>query len=262
MEGFNRFFRHVFLSYKALNGVLNPKTYLLFMIFNPLSQMIFYGLLVKYVYGGQDLEGYIASNALLLCVLSSVFGMMTVVMSDRGSGTLPIVMASPVNKGILFFARTVPHVLNGFVTACLGLAFGSWLFHLSIGLDVLLPLLLIWTISIFSACGLGLILGSCSFWTPSMHLLSNILASLLLLLSGANYSLSVMPSWLRPIADYFPLTRGVTLTKAILNDGDYSMMTRLLAEEFLLGCVYFIVGILAIRLAEYLARVKGTMELS
>lgn len=262
MEGFNRFFRHVFLSYKALNGVLNPKTYLLFMVFNPLSQMIFYGLLVKYVYGGQDLEGYIASNALLLCVLSSVFGMMTVVMSDRGSGTLPIVMASPVNKGILFFARTVPHVLNGFVTACLGLAFGSWLFHLSIGLDVLLPLLLIWTISIFSACGLGLILGSCSFWTPSMHLLSNILASLLLLLSGANYSLSVMPSWLRPIADYFPLTRGVTLTKAILNDGDYSMMTRLLAEEFLLGCVYFIVGILAIRLAEYLARVKGTMELS
>ena len=116
--------------------------------------------------------------------------------------------------------------------------------------------------SIFSACGLGLILGSCSFWTPSMHLLSNILASLLLLLSGANYSLSVMPSWLRPIADYFPLTRGVQLTKAILNDGDYSMMTRLLTEEFLLGCVYFIVGILAIRLAEYLARVKGTMELS
>lgn len=262
MEGINRFIRHAFLSYKALYRVLDLKTYLLFMVFNPLSQMIFFGLLVKYVYGGQDLAGYIASNALLLCVLSSVFGMMTVVMSDRGSGTLPIVMASPVNKGVLFFARTLPHVLNGMMTACLGLLFGSWLFHLSIEFGALLPLLLIWTISIFSACGLGLILGSCSFWTPSMHLLSNILASLLLLLSGANYSLSVMPNWLRPIADYFPLTRGVTLTKAILNDGDYSMMTELLAQEFVLGCIYFIIGIIAIRFAEYLARVKGTMELS
>lgn len=262
LESIKRFFRHALLSYKALFSMLDPKNYILVMLLNPLTQMIFFAMLVNYVYGGKGLEGYVASNALLLCVMSSVFGMMSVVMSDRGMGTLPIVMASPVNKGVLFFARSIPHILNGAFTAILGLIFGVLIFGISIPVEAILPLLCIWTISIFSACGLGLILGSCSFWTPSMHLLSNILASSLLLLSGANYSLSVMPSWLSDLAKFFPLTRGVELTKAIVNEGDTSHFLRLMSEEFLLGCIYFAISIVAIRYAEYLARVKGTMEMS
>jgi len=262
VESIKRFFRHAVLSYKALFGWLDPKSYILVMLLNPLTQMIFFAMLVNFVYGGKGLEGYVASNALLLCVMSSVFGMMTVVMSDRGMGTLPIVMASPVNKGVLFFARSIPHIVNGVFTAFLGLVFGVLIFGVSISLDALLPLLGIWMVSIFSACGLGLILGACSFWTPSMHLLSNILASALLLLSGANYSLSVMPSWLSDFAKFFPLTRGVELTKAIVNEGDATQFVRLMSEEFILGCIYFAISIVAIRYAEYLARVKGTMEMS
>lgn len=71
-----------------------------------------------------------------------------------------------------------------------------------------------------------------------------------------------MPSWLSDLAKFFPLTRGVQLTKAIVNEGDMSQFVRLLSEEFLLGCLFFTISIVAIRFAEYLARVKGTMELS
>lgn len=257
-----RFIRHAKLSYTALFGFINPKSYILVMLLNPLTQILFFGILVNYVYEGEGLAGYIAANALLLCVMSAVFGMMSVVTSDRGMGTLPIVMASPASKSVLFFARSVPHILNGVFTACLGLVFGLLIFQISIPVSAILPLIIVWFVSIFSACCLGLILASCSFWTPSMHLLSNLLGSALLLLSGANYSLAVMPSWLSELAKFFPLTRGVELTKALVRDGHAPQFVKLMTEEFLLGCVYFGISLIAIRYAEYLARVKGTMELS
>lgn len=262
MENILRFIRHAKLSYTALFGFINPKSYILVMLLNPLTQILFFGMLVNYVYEGEGLAGFIAANALLLCVMSAVFGMMSVVTSDRGMGTFPIIMASPASKSVLFFARSVPHVLNGVFTACLGLVFGLLLFKLSIPVSAILPLIMVWFVSIFSACCLGLILASCSFWTPSMHLLSNLLGSALLLLSGANYSSAVMPSWLSELAKFFPLTRGVELTKALVMDGYAPQFAKLMTEEFLLGCVYFAISLIAIRYAEYLARVKGTMELS
>lgn len=254
--------RHARLSYKAMFSMLQLKVYVLVMVLSPLSQLLFFSMLVRYIYQGEGLSGYIAANALLLCVMNSVFGMMTVIMSDRGMGTLPLVIVTPANKGLLFLARSVPHIMNGIVTACLGLLFGVLVFQITLSFSTFLLLVCIWLVSIFAACGLGLILASCSLWTPSMHLLANLLASTLLLLSGANYSLQVMPDWLRFIAQALPLTRGVELTKAIVGGGDLSQFAILLTEEFLLGCVFFMIGIVAMRYAEMIARRKGTMELS
>lgn len=262
MEAYKRFYRQAVLSYKGLFGFLNPRTYLLVMILNPLSQLLFFSMLASHIYGKTELAGYIAANALLLCVMSSVFGMMSVVMSDRGMGTLPLVMATPFNKALLFFSRSVPHIVNGIFTAFIGLLFGIVLFKVPISLSVMPFLLCIWLVSIFSACGLGLIIASCSLWTSSMHLISNLIASLLLLVSGANYALAVMPGWLAGVAEVFPLTRGVHLTKAIVNKADSSLFIRLLTEEFLLGVLLFMLGLLSIKLAEYLARKKGSVELS
>jgi ABC-2 type transport system permease protein len=186
---------------------------------------------------------------------------MSVITSDRGMGTLQLVMCSPANKAGLFLSRSIAHVLNGVFTAGIGLLFGIIIFQLSIPFDALLLLLIIWIVSIFSACGLGLIAGSFCLWSPSMHLWSNLLASILLLLSGANYSHSVMPEWLGNLAQFIPLTRGVQLTKEILNNGDYSQVIALLSEEFLLGCCFFAISLLLIKYAEYIARVRGTLDL-
>ncbi|MCG3087302.1 ABC transporter permease [Sporosarcina cyprini] len=261
MEAVQRFFRHSVLSYKALFGWLDPKVYVFVMVLNPFSQLLFFAVLVNYVYGGEGLAGYIASNALLLCVMNSVFGMMSVITSDRVMGTLQLVMSTPSSKAPLFISRSLAHVVNGVFTAVMGLLFGILLFGLSIPLDALFSLLVIWLVSIFSACGLGLIIATFCLWSPSMHLWSNLLASLLLLVSGANYPLSVMPAWLEQIAAFVPLTRGVRLTKDIVNQGDFSHVTALLSQEFLLGCFFFAISLVLIAYAEYLARVKGTMDL-
>ncbi len=261
MEAMQRFMRHGVLSYKALFGWLDPKVYLFVMVLSPLSQLLFFSVLVNYVYGGEGLIGYVGSNALLLCVMNSVFGIMSVITSDRGMGTLQLVMGSPANKVGVFLSRSVAHVLNGVFTAGMGLLVGIIIFQLTISIDALLLLLLIWMVSIFSACGLGLIIGSFCLWSPSMHLWSNLLASTLLVVSGANYAHSAMPEWLGTLAQFFPLTRGVQLTKDILNNGDSSQVAALLSEELLLGCCFFAISLLFIKYAEYLARVKGTMDL-
>ncbi|MFD1737182.1 ABC transporter permease [Bacillus salitolerans] len=261
MEAVQRFIRHSFLSYKALFGWLDPKVYFLVMVLNPICQLLFFSTLVNYVYKGENLLGYVAANALLLCVLNAVFGIMSVITSDRRMGTLHLVMSTPTNKVSLFLSRSVAHVINGLVTAAIGLLFGLLLFQLTISFEASLLLLLIWVCSIFSACGLGLIVGSFCLWSPSMHLWSNLLASLLLLVSGANYPLSSMPDWLQLLGQFTPLTRGVQLTKDILNEGHYSNVLPLLGEELLLGCVFFAISISLLKIAEYQSRSKGTMEL-
>ena len=261
MESVQRFYRHASLSYKALHGTMDAKTYFLFMIFSPVMQMLFWGFLVRFIYEGKDLAGYIAANALLLSVFSAVFGMMTVVMGDRSSGTLSIVIATPINKALLFVARTIPHIVNGFITSIIGLLLGIVVFDLTITFNQFSILMCIWLVSVFAACSLGLILGSASLWTPSMHMLSNFLSSLLLLLSGASYSFSILPSYLQSLAQAFPLMRGVELTKQLLNENNTSQLFPLLSQEFLLGCLYLIIGFIVIRFAERLARKAGTLEL-
>ncbi|WP_047985983.1 ABC transporter permease [Ornithinibacillus californiensis] len=261
MEGILRFARHSFLSYKALFGWLDPKVYILVMVMNPISQILFFAVLVNYVYDGDDLVGYIGANALILCVLNSVFGIMSIITSDRRMGTLQLVMATPVNKIGLFLSRSLAHVLNGLFTSVLGLIFGMVIFQITIPLEAILPLMTVWMVSIFAACGLGLIIGCFSLWTPSMHLLANLLASSLLLLSGANYPQNIMPDWLLSFADFVPLTKGVELTKQLLNEGNYSNVIPLLSAEFILGICYFVISFLFLKYAEHLSRVKGTMDL-
>ncbi|GIO25855.1 ABC transporter permease [Ornithinibacillus bavariensis] len=261
MEATLRFFRHSLLSYRALFGWLNPKVYILVMVLNPLSQLLFFAVLVNYVYDGKGLVGYIGANALILCVMSSVFGIMTIITSDRYMGTLQLVMASPANKIGLFLSRSIAHILNGLFTSMIGLIFGILIFQIKIPIEAILPLLSVWLVSIFSACGLGLIIGCFCLWTPSMNLIANLLASSLLLLSGANYPQSIMPTWLTYVADFIPLTRGVELTKQILNERNYENVVPILGQEFLLGVTFFIISLLFIKYAEYLSRIKGTMDL-
>lgn len=263
MDGSKRFFRHALLSYKALFSWLDPKVYLLVMVLAPLSQLLFFSFLVKYVYNGEGLAGYVASNALLLCVMNTVFGIMTIVTSDRSMGTLQLVLVSPTNKVLLFLSRSLFHVVNGLVTACLGLFFGAVLFHISFTVEQLFSLLIVWFVSIFAACGLGFIVGSFCLWSPTMHLWSNLLASALLLLSGANYPRAQLPSWMYEISNFFPLTRGVEVTKGIMSPTRGMPVDQwvLLGQEVVLGVVFYIIGFFLIRYAEHLARVKGTMEL-
>lgn len=263
MESVARFYRHAHLSFKALFGWLNPGVYLMVMVINPLSQLLFFVMLAKYAFQGSNLAGYVVSNALLLCVMNAVFGMMTVINSDRQMGTLQLVVASPASKIGVFFARAIFHIVSGLFTAALGLAFGMLIFGLTFSGEQLAWLGLVWTVSISAACGLGFVISSFALWSPSMHIWSNLLASVLLLFSGASFPRSHMPDWMYRLSEFFPLTRGVEATKLLIRTGDKEFTTILtrMAEEGLLGCGFFLLGILLFYYAEYLARVKGTMEM-
>ncbi|WNS45983.1 ABC transporter permease [Paenibacillus sp. MMS20-IR301] len=263
MEAIARFYRHAHLSFKALFGWLSPGVYLMVMVINPLSQLLFFAMLAKYAYHSSNLAGYVVSNALLLCVLNAVFGMMTVITADRQMGTLQLVVASPASKAAVFFARSVFHILSGLFTAVLGLAFGILVFGLSFSFGQLAWLSLVWAASIFAACGLGFVISSFALWSPSMHIWANLLASLLLLLSGASYPRSHMPGWMYRLSEFFPLTRGVEATKALVaTEGDrFTSLLARIAGECLLGTGFFLLGLLLFYFAEYLARVKGSLDM-
>jgi len=263
MEATARFYRHAYLSFKALFGWLNPSVYLMVMVISPFSQLLFFSMLAKYAYQGSNLADYVVSNALLLCVMNAVFGMMTVITADRQMGTLQLVVASPANKITVFFARALFHIISGLFTAVLGLIFGCLIFGLSFSGEQLVWLGLVWLVSIFAACGLGFIVSSFALWSPSMHIWVNLLASILLLFSGASYSRSLMPDWMHRVSEVLPLTRGVEATKLLINEGGNKLTFILsrMTEEFLLGCGFYLLGMLLFFYAEYLARVKGSMEM-
>lgn len=263
MESVIRFYRHAHLSFKALVGWLHPSVYLMVMVINPLSQLLFFAMMAKYAYHGSNLAGYVVSNALLLCVMNAVFGMMTVITSDRQMGTLQLVVASPANKIAVFFARSLFHIAGGLFTAVLGLVFGMLVFGLTLSVEQLVWLCLVWIVSIFAACGLGFVIASFALWSPSMHIWVNLLASLLLLFSGASFPRPLMPDWMHTLSEFFPLTRGVEATKMLISAGEGGLSTipKLMAEEFMLGLGFFVLGLLLFYYAEYLARVKGSMEM-
>lgn len=259
-EPIRRFFSQARLSFMALYGWLRPQVYFLTNIFTPTLSVLFFATVARFAYGVQDVTPYVVGNAMVLCTYSAFFGAGGVLRSERNFGTLETVMAAPYGGFALFASRSLPYILDALLSVALGLVVGSLCFSVSWTSVNTVALILALLCSIFAAESLGLFISTFGLVTRDMNLIMNIMATAILALTGANFSLTLFPRWVQHISWSLPVTRGIAAARLALASAGWSEVWKLLLGEFALGWVYMVAGYGLLRVMQWRARVKGTLQ--
>ena len=261
VEGVNRFLRHSLLSYKALYGFYDFYSYLLIKIVNPILQLIFFCLLAKYAHGADsDLTPWILGNAFLLCTTNAFFGIGTVLANERQFGTLKMIMVSPTNKFLAFFAKSTVHLFDGLFSVVIGLLVGMLFFHLNLNHVNLGLLFLSIFVGMFAVSGMGLFISSFGLVLRDVSLVLNTGSIVLFALSGSNFSIEQLPVFIQKISYLLPLTRSIRAARLIVKGQSGVSISSLLLQEVLVGVVYILIGYSALHIMDRISRKRASLD--
>lgn len=255
------FFRGAVLSYIALFAWLRPTTYLASKVVGPLMQILFFSILGSFATGPDTTDFYVVGNAVQVVALSGIFGVTMSIGGDRWNGTLPYLFGTPANRLSMFVGRAMVHVLDGMISVFVGLGWGVLLLGLDLSQTNPLALILTILVTSFSTSGLGLMLGSLSLITVNVMFVNNLMYFLLLIFSGSNVNLALLPAWVQTVSKWLPLTRGIAAARALIDGAPYAQIAPLLTQELLIGIAYILVGYVLFRWFERQARRRGTLEM-
>jgi ABC-2 type transport system permease protein len=82
----------------------------------------------------------------------------------------------------------------------------------------------------------------------------------MLIVSGANVPLHLLPGWIQKISSGIPLTHGIEAARTIANGASISDVSDLLLKETAIGGVYLVVGLVMLRWFEFEGRRTASLE--
>jgi ABC-2 type transport system permease protein len=254
------FWQGTLLSYAALFAWLQPVTYMASKIVMPLTQMMFFTFLGSFATGKENAHFYVIGNAVQIAAVNGIFGVTMSIGGERWSGTLVYLFGAPANRMMMFFGRAFMHIIDGTIGVVVAFIWGVVLFKLDLSQTNLGALALTIFITTLSTCGLGLLMGCLSLLTANVMFVNNTVYFLLLIFSGANVDLNILPSWMQAISQVLPLTRGIASARALISGASMQEVLPLLAQELGIGLAYGLLGYFLFQWVEVSAKRRGTLE--
>lgn len=254
------FWQGTLLSYAALFAWLRPTTYAASKIVMPLTQMLFFTFLGSFATGKENAHFYVIGNAVQIAAVSGIFGVTMSIGGERWSGTLVYLFGAPANRMMMFFGRAFMHIIDGAIGVVIAFLWGVILFKLDLSKANLPALTLTIVVTTLSTCGLGLLMGCLSLLTANVMFVNNTVYFLLLIFSGANVDLNVLPLWMQTISQALPLTRGVASARALIDGASMQDILPLLIQELGIGIAYGLLGYFLFKWVEISAKRRGTLE--
>lgn len=259
MSSLRVFFVGGMTSFRALFNWMNPWIYVPTSLLSPLCQIALFAYIGRAAGVGDD-EFYIIGNALNYAAIPCMFAMTFTIGGERFSQTLGLVLISPARRIPLFLGRSLPVIVNGWVTAMFGIVVGGWM------LDAQVPTSAWWAIGVVVAVGcvastgLGLIMGAVNLVWRDGATLGNVVFLVLLIFTGTNVALDDLPGWMAAIGRCLPLSHAIEATRMVADGSPWSAVSGLVGTELLVGVVYAGLGLVAIRGFEWLSRAGATLE--
>lgn len=261
LDPFKRLARKATLSYKGLFGIMNWQQYVMVNLGTPIMQMLCFTMVANYVYGAVDVSKWLIGNALVMTYFNAIFGVGSQLSSERNSGTLKLLIASPSDRVGIFLPRAILHIFDGLFAVIVGFIIGTVFLGFTLPLSAWPAFLVALIVASFSAMSFGLIISCLGLLSRDLNLILNIASMSMLSLTGANFPIDRMPFWLQTISQAMPLTRSIALCRALQNGESLSANIDLLYGELILGALLMVVGILLFHLMEKIAIKRGVLEL-
>jgi len=254
------FWQGTILSFMALFGWLRPATYVATKIIEPFMQIVFFTFLGTFATGSENAHFYVIGNAVQIAAMSGIYGVTMSVGGERWAGTLIYLFGTPANRMMMFFGRAFMHIIDGALGVVIAFTWGVLLLGLDLSQTNLPALGLTIIVTTISTCGLGLLLGCLSLLTANVGFVNNTVYFLLLIFSGANVEINILPVWMQALSNVLPLTRGIASARALIAGAGLQDVLPLLAQELGIGLAYGLLGYFLFKWVEVSAKQRGTLE--
>lgn len=255
-----RFLEQAWLYYKGQNAGFHMEEFILMKISIPILSLIMYCIMAAYGFKTNSLEYWVIGNSFLLCTSTCVFSLGMSFTGERYYGRLRSIIAAPRSKFLLVLEKGFFPMLEALVSVLAGFLVGSLLFkvdfsQINFGLYFIIILA-----AMFCASGFGMILGIFGMLTSEIHLFLNSTSLLLVIFTGANFPITMLPPAVRWISDCIPLTRSMRAGNLLFTGETTDVILNLILSEFLLGVFYFVLSQVILKMVERRAIRKASFD--
>lgn len=258
MNNLKIFLSSAVFSFRAQFDWLNPTMWLTMKFVLSLSQMAFFVFVG--LFAGAPIAFIAIGNALQSISWNTVFSVINITGHDKWDGTLPLVLATPVNRLPLFTGRAMIHVLDGLLSAAISFFFAAMIFGVDFGQTNAPALIVAVLLTAFTMAGFGLLIGGFCFFFRNPMVFANIFTFVLLIFCGVNFPVVNLPAAIQPVSYIFPLTHGLTAARNAIAGQNLLQIAPILAQQFIVGLAAIIIGYLLFRSFENNARKTGKIE--
>lgn len=208
---------------------------------------------------------YLLVGALLWSYLSMLFDVLSETVSwERWEGTIEYTFMSPTSRATHLLGMGFYAILYGIVQVVIMLGVVSLLFDLELSEANYWAALLMLAVCSVSLIGFGIMAAVLPLLSPEKgQQVSYIISSLLLLVSGVYYDVSVLPGWMQAVAVFSPVTYALEGSRAALLDGaTVAELWPYLWPLAIMGAVFVPAGILVFGAGERYAKRTGKLKRS
>ncbi len=254
------FLSQAWLYQKARTAAFDWREFLFLDAGYPIMTLMFYCLLAAYSFQTTDLTQWVIGNSFLMCVNTCIFGLGSMLRTERYSGRLRSIIAAPCNLFSVILSYGLFPCFLAMGTVVFGFAVGSVLFGISFsGVHIGLTLIIIFCAMVCSSC-FGLLLSVFGLLSDSMHLILNMMNYILMIFTGAEFPVSQLPAAAQIVSKLLPLTRSIQAMNLLFGNGDGNICVLLL-QELAMGAVYVLLAVSILKYAENACRKAGKFDL-
>jgi ABC-2 type transport system permease protein len=246
-------------SYRALFSWLTPWILVPSFVVAPIVQTLLFSYVGRAAGIGSD-AFFVIGNSVQYASIPCLFAMGNTVSGERFQGTLPLLLASPARRIPLFLGRSLPAILNGIAVSMVTLLGGALLLGVRLPWTALAPLAFVVAVCSFSCAGLGVFTAAIALRVRESAVLSNIGYGVLLIFSGANIPLQLLPEWMSRVGGWLPMTHGIAAARLVAGGSGLASIGQLLLQEAGLGLVFVVIGLLLLAYFENEARRLSTLD--
>lgn len=208
-------------------------------VVSPLSAAI-YMFMASYL-GRSDLAAYVVFAPILAALWGvAINSAGETVATERGGGTLELLIASPAPAAIVLLGRVVVSTFPSLVAVPMSFVIAG-LFGLSIGITE--PMLFVATLGavLVATAGIGAVMAAIFVLAHSTRLFQNVIGLPLYILSGIAFPIALLPDEIEPVAAFIPLAWGAALLRAA-STGTGEAAPFALVAILVLAAVYLVLG--------------------
>ena len=208
---------------------------------------------------------YLLVGALLWNYLSMLFDVLSETVSwERWEGTIEYTFMSPSSRVTHLLGMGFYAVVYGILQTALTLGVCYLFFDLDLSQANYAGALLVLAVASVSLVGFGIVAAVLPLLSPEKgQQVSYIVSSILLLVSGVYYDVSVLPGWMQAIATVSPVTYALQGARAALQDGaSVAELWNSIWVLLVMGVVFVPLGLYVFHLGESYAKRTGKLKRS
>jgi ABC-2 type transport system permease protein len=209
--------------------------------------------------GTTDYIGFVFIGIVMWAWLNTVLWQVGATLrTEQRRGTLESNWATPASRLAVMFGSGLTNMISSLMTVAVSLAFCKAAWHIDLTFSPFLVLVLL--LSTAAIYGLGLIFASLVLLVKELNSAVNFVRGMFMVFCGITYPISVMPRWMKSVANALPLTYSIRLIRQVgLTRAGYRDVSGAFWILFAFAVSLFVGGYILFVLMDHIVSRKGTL---